>query len=424
MASRLEFDATVLRKFPVKTDLVQAGYKYRTSDNYVSTYWESAASSRISVDDFISYYANFDLLLAADSVEIEEIDVDENNLIEKAKDYFERLALRDPYHEKKDGALWHDAYNIAYIQKMQKVSAHNAIDTQCLFLTTDQALLSFQSEDHELVQCAPIVIAPSQLLQMFSFTKADNGFEETFVKFFASSSLGISFEYDNDDIQEVLSRLSHYQGVNTQIAEKILARELINSRYINEASDVLKEEIIYNEVSEEINNELIATKKQLSETISEKETLNKEYQDAIILLKDNQKRYEKEKAAIEEQSNRENLLYNNERTARLSAEEEVKKHQGYIQVIESHYTDEKWKKWRKKKLLQFWIGGVLGSIIIVIATLYYWQRYRDNSAWGLLSGLCIPVFMLSISVNVFSPGVEAKTKHDFLNEYRDKLNIK
>ena len=251
LSSRLKYDAKVLVQFPTKTNLAEAGYRYRTSDNYVSTYWLKAATTKVSVEDYISFFQNFDILLNDEQIEIEEIEVDEEPLIERAKYFFGKLSLRDPLHEKSDAALWHDAYNFAYVQKMQKADAKNAIDTRCLFLTTDQALTSFQREDHEAKNSAPVVIAPSQLLQMFAFSTTDSGYEETFIKFFASSSLGATFKYNNDDIQEILSRIGHYNGVSVKIAERILARELVSSRYFS-ATDEEKEEIIYNSVSDEL----------------------------------------------------------------------------------------------------------------------------------------------------------------------------
>lgn len=183
LSSRLKFDARVLMKYPTRTNLSRAGYKYRTSDNYVSTYWLRAEKTGVSVSDFIEYYQNFIILLEAEQIEIEEIEVDEQPLIDKAKVFFEKMSLRDPEHEKSNSGLWHDAYNFAYIQKMQKADAKNAVDTHCLFLTTDHALTTFQREDHEVKEGPPVVIAPSQLLQMFAFSKADSGYEETFIKY-------------------------------------------------------------------------------------------------------------------------------------------------------------------------------------------------------------------------------------------------
>ncbi len=262
LTSRLKYDAKVLTQFPTKTNLTEAGYKYRTTDNYVSTYWLKAKTSKISVEDFIAYYQNFDILLEAEDIIIEDIEVNEEALISRAKDVFGKMSLRDPLHEKSDFGLWHDAYNYSYVQKMQKADAKSAIDTRCLFLTTDQALTSFQREDHDARNCPPVVIAPSQLLQMFAFSTADSGYEETFIKFFASSSLGASFKYNNDDIQEILSRIGHYSGVSPEIAERILSRELVNSRYFD-ATDEEREEIIYNSISDELLSELNLTKEEV-----------------------------------------------------------------------------------------------------------------------------------------------------------------
>lgn len=56
LSSRLKYDAKVLVQFPTKTNLAEAGYRYRTSDNYVSTYWLKAATTKVSVEDYISFF--------------------------------------------------------------------------------------------------------------------------------------------------------------------------------------------------------------------------------------------------------------------------------------------------------------------------------------------------------------------------------
>ena len=99
---------------------------------------------------------------------------------------------------------------------------------------------------------------------MFAFTRADSGYEETFIKFFASSSLGISFRYTNDDIQEILSRIGHYIEI---------ARELVSSRYSAASTDEEKEEIIYNSISDELLSQLNLTREQVATLQSEKEQL-------------------------------------------------------------------------------------------------------------------------------------------------------
>lgn len=393
LSARLSYDAKVLLQFPTKTNLVEVGYKYRTADNYVSTYWLQAKKSGISVEDYIAYYRNFDILLSAEQIEIEEVEVDEEQLISRANLFYEKMSLSDPFHEKSEFGLWHDAYNFAYIQKMQKVDAKTAIDTGCLFLTTDQALTSFQREAHELQGCPPVVIAPSQLLQLFSFSKPDSGFEETFIKFFASSSLGYSFSYGNDDIQEILSRIEHYRGVNPDIAEKILRRELVNSRYIEAATEEEKEDIIYNSVSEELLNELDLSKAQIVSLKAEREKLDEDHRAALDLLAENEKLFSDEKERLRAEASQTAKQLEDESAARREAETSTRAIQKYSKSQEELYVNEKWGIWKTKHLRMF-KGSIIAIIIIIIGTLLVYFYTKESGYFSLLGLIAIPAIVL------------------------------
>lgn len=427
LSARLSFDAKVLLKYPTQVNLARVGYNYRTTDNYVSTYWKQTRETQISVDDFIEYYKNFDILLEPDKIDIEEIKVDEEALIERARSFYERLSLADPYHEKSDAALWHDAYNLAYIQKMQRVDAKTSIETGCLFLTTDQSLATFQREDHELKEWPPIVIIPSQLLQLFSFSKPDSGYEETFIKFFASSSLGVSFQYSNNDIQEILSRIGHYKGIDSNLAERILARELVNSRYLTAETDGEREEIVYNSISEELLAEVDVNRKQVAELTSINSQLSGENlqlfgeQKAITeLMKQNEERFfaEKEKMQNENEQVKSQLI--EEVSARKKAEERERQTSEYSRAQEALYVDEKWEKWKKR---HYWLFGgslVLTLLILVITGFLYW-RFKETGYFGILGALTIPAITFPIGSQVFSTGKQAEVKESFTREYREKL---
>lgn len=420
LSSRLKFDARVLMKFPTRTNLSNAGYKYRSSDNYISTYWQQSSVTKVSVSDFIEYYQNFDILLETEQIEIEEIEVDEQSLIDKAKHFFEKMSLRDSKHEKSDSVLWHDAYNFAYVQKMQKTNAKNAVDTQCLFLTTDYALIAFQREDHEVKESPPVVIAPSQLLQMFAFSKADSGYEETFIKFFASSSLGVSFEYSNDDIQEILSRIDHYKGITPEIAERILARELINSRYSTASTDEEKEEIIYNSVSYELLSELDLTKEQIATLQSEKEQLNEDRRLALDLLMENGEQFKNEKLRLQAEAEEARQQRDAEVIARKHAETDSYNVGRYSAAQEELYIKEKMTLWERRHRIWFGIGAVL-SIAIVILSVYLWWNFKDSGYFGLLSALALPIIPLTIGGKVFSSNERLEARQKILEDYHEKL---
>lgn len=420
LSSRLKFDARVLMKFPMRTNLSCAGYKYRTSDNYVSAYWLQSEMTGISVSDFIEYYQNFDILLEAEQIEIEGIEVDEQPLVDKAKYYYEKMSLRDPYHEKSDPALWHDAYNFAYIQKMQKANAKNAVDTHCLFLTTDHALTAFQREDHEIKECPPVVIAPSQLLQMFAFSKADSGYEETFIKFFASSSLGISFKYNNDDIQEILSRIAHYNGVTADIAERILARELVDSRYFVASTDEEKEEIIYNSVSDELLTELDLTREQVASLESEKNQLDEDRKMALDLLVENDEQFKNEKLKLQAEADEARQQRDAETAARKQAETNSFNAEKYSAAQEELYIKEKLKLWERRH--RWWFGiGVILSVAIVALSICLWWYFSDSGYFGLLSALALPIIPLTAGGKIFSSNARSKVRQELLEGYHEQL---
>lgn len=419
LTSRLKYDSKILMQFPIKTDLAKAGYKYRTSDNYVSTYWLKAQTTRTSVDDFIAYYRNFDIILDAEQIEIEKIEVDEEPLIERAKYLFGKLSLRDPFHEKSDFALWHDAYNFAYVQKMQKADAKNAIDSQCLFLTTDQALTSFQREDHEAKNAAPVVIAPSQLLQMFAFSTADSGYEETFIKFFASSSLGVIFKYNNDDIQEILSRIGHYNGVSATVSERILARELVNARYLA-ATDEEKEEIIYNSISDELLQELNLTREQLTILESKNTKLDNDCKAAIELLTENEEQFAIERLRLQSEAAESNRKREIEENARKQAEEDRQKSKEYSDAQEELYTNEKMLHWVNFHRCIFWFGMLL-TIAVIGLSVFLWLHLNDSGCLSLLGALAITIPLVSIGRKSFSSKEKAQQQQYILEEYHKKL---
>lgn len=330
------------------------------------------------------------------------------------------MSLRDPEYEKSDSGLWHDAYNFAYVQKMQKANAKNAVDTHCLFLTTDHALTTFQREDPEVKEGPPIVIAPSQLLQMFAFSKADSGYEETFIKFFASSSLGSSFKYSNDDIQEILCRIGHYNGVTTDIAERILARELVNSRYSAASTDEEKEEIIYNSVSDELLIELDLTREQVALLESKKNQLNEDCKVALDLLDENDAQFKSEKLRLQAEADKARQQCDAETAARQQAETERQNTKKYSDAQEELYVDEKINAWKIKHYFLFAMGALLSGTIVILS-LFLWRHLKDSGCLSLLGALAISVPLAATGGKVFSIKATSEARQDILNIYHTKL---
>lgn len=100
LSNRLKFDSKVLREYPNTTNLERLGYKYRTSENFVSTYWKTHVDTGVSVQDYIDYYTNYDVLLKSENILLEEHQIEEEQLLLRAKEIFSKLSLRDPEYKK------------------------------------------------------------------------------------------------------------------------------------------------------------------------------------------------------------------------------------------------------------------------------------------------------------------------------------
>ena len=94
------------------------GYKYRTSDNYVSSYWERTMKTGISVSDYNEFYSNADTILAeSHNIEIERVSVEEESFINSVQKYYSKINTFDTGNEKTPNSAWHDAYCLAYVKK-------------------------------------------------------------------------------------------------------------------------------------------------------------------------------------------------------------------------------------------------------------------------------------------------------------------
>lgn len=427
LSNRLKFDAKVLQKYPHTTNLEQLGYKYRTSENFISTYWKSHMDSGISVQDYIDYYTNYEALLEAEGILLEKQQVEEERLIQRAKEIFGKLSLRDPNHEKGDYSLWHDAYNMAYVQKMQRFDAKTALDTGCLFLTTDHSLTRLQQEDHELKAMPPVSISPSQMLQIYSFSRPGMGYEETFVKFFQSSSLGSSFLYDNDDIHEILSRISHYKAGNLAVAEKILSKLLLESKYKNAQTEEEKEEVVYKEISDELTVGYTEAKAAAEKLRQENATLGQEKSDALQQLQTNMEQFSKDLRRLQQEKKTAEDCQAIEAESRKKAEDEKAGLQAELAEARRHisaerdsYANKKWKKWKNGHLWMLW-GGLLGTAAVLALTCFCVHGNPLNLPWlGLLALLAIFIPMVGFGYKAFSPNIEETIKQQYLKEYDNK----
>lgn len=276
------------------------------------------------------------------------------------------------------------------------------------------------AEKYDAKEKPPVVITPSQLLQMFAFSKADSGYEETFIKFFASSSVGVSFEYNNNDIQEILSRIGHYNGVSSEVAERILARQIVQSRYTSATDDEEKEEIIYKTVSEELLKELDLTKEQVAALELEKNHLNDDRKAALDLLTENDELFEGEKKKLQAEAEEARKRHAEEADARQQAEQDRQRVKKYSERQEQLYIDEKMKVWKRKHWILLIIGAGL-TLTVIVAALLLWKKLNDSGCLGLLGLLTVTIPITIKGGGVLSVKSKSEARQELLDNYRERL---
>ncbi|MFI3250550.1 MAG: hypothetical protein R3Y07_06265 [Eubacteriales bacterium] len=429
LSSRIKYDSKILQIYPTKVNLAQLGYNYRSEDNFISTFWRQRSQGKLSLVDFIAYYTNHDIILNQFGIEVEFEEISNDSFLVEVEELFLKLSKQDWRSDKNRDSLWHDAYNMAYVRKMQKSDAKTPIDSGVLFLTADSSLLKIQTNDIELKQNLPISITPTKLLQIFSFTTPENGYEETYIHFFASSSLG-SKDYSNEEVQEIISRMSHYSDLDESVAEQVLCRLFIDKRYRDSEDVMEREEIVYNTISEEMVNSLERVKKQNTEQEITIHSLKQDSRAMDDLMREQSEIFERETEKlrleqIELDKNRELeidiLKEENVTTAKKLDEARQQKDKG-----ENIYISEKLKRWRWRcfAFLGFGLMVILAALGLCAYLLFC------TKAITILEALAISTFAFTIGAalmkngkSVLNPEIVFKVREVFIEEYRSSVKL-
>ena len=216
-----------------------------------------------------------------------------------------------------------------------------------------------------------------------------------------------------------MSRIGHYSGVSVEIAERILARELVSNKYFA-ATDEEREEIIYNSISDELLLELDLTKEQLTVLESQKTKLDEDCKVALELLTENEEQFAIERLRLQTEASEAERQRGIEEAARKQAEEDSKTAREYSAAQEELYADEKMDHWIKVRRRVFWIGIVF-TVVVTGLSIFLWLHLKDSGCLSLLGALAIPLFIIPIGAGAYSPKAKSEQRQHILDEYRKKL---
>ena len=268
---RIKYDSKVIVEHPIPTSFAAIGYKARTTDNYISTFWNERKTTGITAEDFNFRYSDVISLLGQYSITIDsENYVEEKKLDEQVELLRNKVAEYGTFRDdqKSENAIDHDAICLATVEALQQKNSISALESKVLFLSTDWSLIKLQRTDHDYREKPDFVVLPSQLLQLFSLTTSTVDYYETFIGLFSSTHLSFGTgKLDNEDIQQIMGRVSSYSH-NPDLAEHVLSNQLVQAKFTLQETEEAKNSVIDEAILAEIHamEERISTKdKQLAE---------------------------------------------------------------------------------------------------------------------------------------------------------------
>ena len=350
---RIKYDSKVIIEHPIPTSFAAIGYNARTTDNYISTFWNERKTTGISAEDFNFRYSDVIALLGQYSITIDsENYVEEKNLHEQVEHLRKKVTEYGTFKDdqKSENAIEHDAKCLATVEALQQKNSISALESKVLFLSTDWSLIKLQRTDHDYKEKPDFVVLPSQLLQLFSLTTSTVDYYETFIGLFSSTHLSFGTgKLDNEDIQQIMGRVSSYSQ-NPDLAERVLSNQLVQAKFTLQETEEAKNGVIDEAILVEIQamEERLSTK---DKQLAEKQKALDEKEDQLISSDKKNTALSAERDALKDEL----------KAARLSVETVTKRNEELETKVNAFEADQRKRKMRKFKAIR-----VIGIIVIIL----------------------------------------------------------
>lgn len=350
---RIKYDSKVIIEHPIPTSFAAIGYNARTTDNYISTFWNERKTTGISAEDFNFRYSDVIALLGQYKITIDsENYVEEKNLHEQVEHLRNKVTEYGTFKDdqKSENAIEHDAKCLATVEALQQKNSISALESKVLFLSTDWSLIKLQRTDHDYREKPDFVVLPSQLLQLFSLTTSTIDYYETFIGLFSSTHLSFGTgKLDNEDIQQIMGRVSSYSQ-NPDLAERVLSNQLVQAKFTLQETEEAKNGVIDEAILVEIQamEERISTK---DKQLAEKQKALDEKEDQLISSDKKNTALSVERDALKDEL----------KAAQLSVETVTKRNEELETKVNAFEADQ-----RKRKMRKFKAFRVVGVIVIIL----------------------------------------------------------
>lgn len=214
------------RKWPQK--ISRAAIQSGALSGIELRYHQKNAEHNIEVDDFLSPYDHWEILLKDRGIDIYRVDSSDQRLRARAdleadyREFLEKVGREKPYE-----AIQHDMAVLETVRSMRS-KAKNTLDAGAILITCDYYLCRFDWESSRSDGQPSCGVLPSLLWQILRpFVSDSQEFDQAFAETFALPEFTLTRGGAERAASRMLSILASYQDVPEETAAKMLANDLL-----------------------------------------------------------------------------------------------------------------------------------------------------------------------------------------------------
>lgn len=243
-------------------------------------YHRKNAEKAIEVEDFLSPYKHWEILLKEQGMDIYHVTPSADRLLRRAdleaeyKDFLLRVG-----HEKKHDAIQHDMAVLETVRSL-RLNVKDTLSAGAVFITCDFFLSRFDWENSRKEGKPRCTVFPSHLWQILRpFVTENQAFDQAFAETFALPEFTLMKGGAMRAASRMISILASYKDFPEEAAVKMLTNDLLLTELQNKKTDEEFSVAVDSAFAKEIaslSSEISILKKQLATETGEKEAISRD----------------------------------------------------------------------------------------------------------------------------------------------------
>jgi len=391
-----------LRKHRWSQNISRAAAKSERVSGIELRFHQKNAVVPIEVDDFMSPYKHWEIMLKDKGIDIYRLAGNNAQLAKRADleaDY--KTYLKCHHMERSYEAVQHDMAVLETVESLRSKAA-SSLDAGALLITCDYQLYRFDAEKSRKDGTLSCTILPNLLWQILRpFISSNEEFDRAFAETFALPEFTLSKGGAAKAASKMLSILASYSGLPEETASKMLANDLLFAELQTKPTDKAFQDAVETEMSR-LNIALVEEKAALQ---GELEGKHKQTADRDRRLAQAEDALNKTKQELEARDNTISRLQNERNdearrtyTSVADAETQRSERDGVVSEL---------GKQQRKALTIAKITSISGGILIallfelIVNYVIPWQwLLRNSNSYGLQASISLMLIFLSVGACV------------------------